>query len=669
MTGARRREIILSALKGAQRPMTIGQLASLARSSARSVRYDLDELDERLAPQGVRLVRKPRLGIWLEGSAANLELVRPQEPEPAAPDSFLPQHERLALGLTRLLVAADGVAVADLSDLLGVTPATVRRELERMAAWLQVRSLSLQRSRAGAAVTGSEVARRWALYELLREWVLEADLGPNRGWRRSVGERVLGEVGLLDVPTLRSTVEEAAASAAYPLTPGQGVGLLFWSAIVLARRGAGVELQLPEHVADSARDLPENPLARQLLVRLGLPDGAAEVAFLALQVRGVRYGPAELRKLDMEVTRHRAREAALVFARQAGQLLGVAVEADEDLIRGLILHLEPALDRVAMGLVAPNPLLGDIKLRYAALYAVSKQAAAAIEPPIGVLADEEIGYLTVHLGAAIERLARVEDDQIRAILVCEHGVGTAQLLASLLTGRLPELTVCGYASSYGVDQEAARCGADVVITTRPVTSARLPVFLVHPIPDVIELAALRARLQAVRRAPRPEPLATRNSANGGASPLMLEHVLTEDTVALNVPAAGWQEAIRAAGNLLVHTGAVTPDYIDGMIRTVLTIGPYVVVGPGIAMPHTRPEDGALRVGLSCVRLAEPVVFLNKTENPVDLVFAFAGIDNQSHLTVMGQLARILSEPELVERIRQAGTVADVLAVVHSVPAT
>lgn len=149
---------------------------------------------------------------------------------------------------------------------------------------------------------------------------------------------------------------------------------------------------------------------------------------------------------------------------------------------------------------------------------------------------------------------------------------------------------------------------------------------------------------------------------------MLEHVLTEDTVALDVPAADWQEAIRQAGNLLVRTGAVKPEYIDGMIRTVLTIGPYVVVGPGMAMPHARPEDGALRVGLSCVRLAQPVVFLNKVENPVDLVFAFAAIDNQSHLTVMGQLAQMLSEPVLVERIRQARTVQDVLAIVHSVPA-
>lgn len=659
--------------------MTVGRLALLLHSSPRTVRYDLDELAEWLVPHRVKLVRRPRRGVWLEGDLETLAGLRTGVTEPAA-DPYLPAAQRQALATVRLLVSRSGVDTAELASLLGVTRATIYRELDRIALWLRERSLRLERSRGCARVIGGEAQLRSALQGLLREWVLETDLGsvgplgadgPARPGP-SVGLRMLRELGVSSPLELRGTVSRAAALAAYPLTPAQAVGLLFWAAVVHARLVAGGTVELPADSAVAAAELPEYRLASELLRQLGHVPEHQEAAFMAISARDARYGPSELECLDPGRVQSRARRLAATFARQAGFLLGVELDQDEDLIRGLMLHLEPALDRLQLGVVAPNPLLEDIKAKYGGLFAVAKQAAQALGdvhgPPHSGLADEEIGYLAMHLGAALQRLAPPGGEALKAVLVCEHGVGTAQLLASLLASRLPELRVCGFASSHAVEQVASQCGADVVITTRPLAGVSLPVFLVHPIPDLIELTALRTRLHSLLRAPRRAKPGKPEAGTGGASTLMLEHVLTEKTISLDAEAENWQEAIRRAGELLVRAGAVKPEYIDGMIRGVDTIGPYMVVGPGIAMPHARPEDGALQVGLSCVRLATPVTFPGKEENPVNLVFAFAAIDNTSHLTVMGQLARLLSEPSLVERIRQARTTEEVLAVVRSVPA-
>jgi len=676
----RRREILLQALTTSPTPVTVGRLALLLHSSPRTVRYALDELAEWLIPHGVRLVRRPGRGIWLEGDQETLASLRSGTVE-AAGEPYLPAAQRRALALARLLVSRSGVSPAELVSLLGVTRATVYRELDRIASWLRKRSLRLERSRGLARVLGAEVQLRSGLQELLLEWVLETDLGPvgllgadGRGnLAPSVGVRILRELGVNDPLELRGTVSRAAAIAAYPLTPGQAVGLLFWSAIVHARLIAGGTVELPADTASTAAELPEYRLASELLRQLGHGPEHQEAAFMAICARDARYGPSELGSFDPNRVQNRARRLATAFARQAGSLLGVELDQDEDLIRGLMLHLEPALDRLQLGVVAPNPLLEDIKAKYGGLFAIAKQASQALGDEPGLrhrgLADEEIGYLAMHLGAALERLAPPGDQTLKAVLVCQHGVGTAQLLASLLASRLPELRICGFASSHAVEQVASRHGADVVITTRPLAGVSLPVFLVNPIPDMIELTALRNRLYSLLRAPRRAKPGKPVAPSGGASPLMLEDALTEKTISLNAKADNWQEAIRRAGELLVRTGAVKPEYIDGMIRGVETIGPYIVVGPGIAMPHARPEDGALRVGLSCVRLTSPVTFPGKEDNPVDLIFAFAGTDNTSHLTVMGQLARVLSEPSLVERIRQARSVDDVLAVVHSVPPT
>lgn len=50
--------------------------------------------------------------------------------------------------------------------------------------------------------------------------------------------------------------------------------------------------------------------------------------------------------------------------------------------------------------------------------------------------------------------------------------------------------------------------------------------------------------------------------------------------------------MRIGGELLEKSGAIEPRYIDAMINTVKEIGPYIVIAPGIAMPHARPEAGA-----------------------------------------------------------------------------
>lgn len=126
--------------------------------------------------------------------------------------------------------------------------------------------------------------------------------------------------------------------------------------------------------------------------------------------------------------------------------------------------------------------------------------------------------------------------------------------------------------------------------------------------------------------------------------------LSEDTVLLDAKATTAEEAIRLAGNLLVSTGKVRPSYIEAMIKGYRDIGPYIVLAPGIAAPHARPEDGALTKGLSLIRLQEPVKFGHPTNDPVRIVCALAGTDNTGHLEMLQYLASVLGDPDRVKGI-------------------
>ncbi|MAT44232.1 MAG: PTS maltose transporter subunit IIBC [Anaerolineaceae bacterium] len=124
---------------------------------------------------------------------------------------------------------------------------------------------------------------------------------------------------------------------------------------------------------------------------------------------------------------------------------------------------------------------------------------------------------------------------------------------------------------------------------------------------------------------------------------MLNTYLTPEMVRLQIDVKDWEAAVRAAGNLLVDAGYVSPNYIEAMINAVHEMGPYMVLAPGLALAHARPEDGVLKMGISLVTLAKPVNFGSEANDPVNLVIAFGGTDHESHLGLLVTLASFLED--------------------------
>ncbi len=135
----------------------------------------------------------------------------------------------------------------------------------------------------------------------------------------------------------------------------------------------------------------------------------------------------------------------------------------------------------------------------------------------------------------------------------------------------------------------------------------------------------------------------------------LSELLPVEAVRLDVPAAGWREAVRAAGDLMAATGACTADYTAEMIRNVAENGPYIVLAPGFAFAHARPSPAVLKTGMSWVRLRGPVEFGHETNDPVTLVAGLAARDTRAHTAAMAELARLLADPGTERALREART--------------
>ena len=102
--------------------------------------------------------------------------------------------------------------------------------------------------------------------------------------------------------------------------------------------------------------------------------------------------------------------------------------------------------------------------------------------------------------------------------------------------------------------------------------------------------------------------------------------------------------------------------MEAMVKLVQENGPYIVIAPGLAFPHARPQDGAKVAGLSLIRLLEPVEFGNEDNDPVRLVIALSATDNSSHIDALAELFEVIAEAENREELLRAATPEEIMAV-------
>ena len=141
---------------------------------------------------------------------------------------------------------------------------------------------------------------------------------------------------------------------------------------------------------------------------------------------------------------------------------------------------------------------------------------------------------------------------------------------------------------------------------------------------------------------------------------MIADLITKNTVRINVNAKNWENAIRAGGELLKNIDAIDQEYIDAMVRAVKDIGPYIVLAPGIAMPHANPKFGAKKLGMSLITLSKPVCFGNKENDPVFIVVCLSATKDNDHLQELSELIKVLGDTDKVEQIKHAANIQVIL---------
>lgn len=144
---------------------------------------------------------------------------------------------------------------------------------------------------------------------------------------------------------------------------------------------------------------------------------------------------------------------------------------------------------------------------------------------------------------------------------------------------------------------------------------------------------------------------------GGVS--LLQDLLSDDNVSFRYPAETWEDVIRHGGQLMVDAGFTDPTYTEAMIDVVRDMGPYIVLAPGLAMPHARPEMGAKQVGAALVTLEKPIDFGSPENDPVSVAIFLCAPNKDEHIQLLTDIATLFEDEEFLDAAVNFESIEDV----------
>lgn len=145
---------------------------------------------------------------------------------------------------------------------------------------------------------------------------------------------------------------------------------------------------------------------------------------------------------------------------------------------------------------------------------------------------------------------------------------------------------------------------------------------------------------------------------------MREEIIPLDNIRVGVKADTWQDAVQAAGQVLLDKGSITQKYIDEMIQAVYDLGPYMVLMPNFALAHAEPSPAVLKDDMSLILLEKPVEFHSEND-PVTIILCVGCVDRDSHREALIRVAAALMEDDIYDRLASAKTAEEAYDILHT----
>lgn len=665
-------------------PETLKGLAARYKVSTRTIRNDLAEINQILDENDLEPITL--------GSGGVLKLA-PDFPKILSSittqDYYsykLSKEERKMIATAMLISSAGYVTLASIADRLYVSRATIIGDLDEIKTFVKEGGLEVtSHPNKGLLVEGKESTKRWFLFRLS---AFEATDKPADG-RAEASPMINVTAG--DALTIQRILSEQNRAHRLYMTDSSFLQIQKYLGIMIMRNQQGEYIEPQEKPGEPYYSYAEDIL-HYIAQYCGVRTTEDETRYLAGLLSRCRYTHKE----DFDLMDVRIQDLTRRFIHSISEKLQINLDDDYDFFENLSNHLESMYAADASQFPADPDLKEIVGEHPAEEHAVRDSLSILQEFNSRPLTENEIMYIVIHVCAAMERKKNSEVS-FHVILACHAGIGTSQLLLENLKKHFNFRIVDTIASHEAADLSPDQ--ADLVISTVPLKHCPIEHVTVSARLTDEDYLRIGAKIDALRnsrhlperqeeyevtadgvlriaegiiykkvsdeklardvmqemdrkiRAYFHEPAA----GKGEQEELLLGRLLSPSFIQLDVPCQDWREAIRKSAIPLLNAGYITEAYIGRMIQNMEENGPYIVLAPGLAVPHDTPEGGALHIGMNLIRLKEPVEFGADELDPVEFVCTLSALDHRSHLHALFTLVKLFGDKVYHQKMLEAQT--------------
>ncbi|WP_205137061.1 BglG family transcription antiterminator [Virgibacillus halotolerans] len=670
---------VIELLLHADAEMTVKEVAGKLEVSERTIHRDLKSIEKVIAPYQLELIKKAGVGLRMIGKNTNkqqLELALSS----ASFVEFTPE-ERQAIMLSTLFETNEPIKLFTLADELKVTIATVSNDLTQIEETLADFHLTLIRRRGyGVKITGDEADKRAAINYLITQHLDPFDFvslikeniqKKSKHTGNVISDRLLGLVNPDRLNVIEKRVEQTRSELPYELADSAHVGLVVHLALAIERLQKGDTITFDPVYLKQIEETKEYQIAGQMIhdlkktLHMDIPDD--EIGYITMHLLGakLRLNPQQVQAdADLDIRLH-----AKALIRYIGESLDVDFSDNTTLLHDLVAHLKPAIYRLEQGMHISNPLIEQIRNDYDDLFHLVQEGAHAAFPDLD-FPDDEIGYLVLHFAAML--LHGEIALNLKALVICSSGIGTAKMLANKIMQVVPEIKQVDNASMFDVSNADMET-YDLIVSTIPLQGFDGKYILASPM-------LTEAEVQQIKKAIRQRKLTYQATEAKQEVKPKQAHAVGENFTTQLEAIQNYTEAILSILKAFRVTQLVEADGIEKMLSMIcdqleeegwLTNNEIVlnqllkrerisglgIPGTSLALYHTR-SDNIAKPHFSIYRLREPltVAGMDGASTKVDTLLIMLAPEaiHQEALEVLSYLSSVIIQDQTSITLFESG---------------
>lgn len=483
-----RQKKLLKILINEEDYISVDQLMDQLAVSKRTVHNDLCKVEDFLSDYHIELKRKSKHGVKIEASVSKKEsLLYYLDIHKEETDILSTKIRRMKI-YSRLLSNNEGTSLNKLADEFMVSKTSIVSDLDIIEKQVQKFNLSLIKDRKGTRIEGNEIDIRHALSQLASDFVqleFEEDQIEPKVSRLDLSTyyRLKNLFNIDAIEKIERIICEAEQRLGYVINDLSYVNLITHLLILIKRvdndtlytKETAKQIYQAEVIDKTMAIANYIAVAIAQEFDIELPKGEVQYIHQYLVCSGIQ---SDFMHLNIENHLLDIKEEHIEIVNQLIEFVSVAIhcplQEDKELKISLMTHIVPLLQRIKYHVKLDNPLINEIKVQYSAMFSIITLAVEMIDnQTLHNLSQDEIGFLTIHFQAAVERSMQ----QKNVIIVCPEGIGFSRLIAHRIERFISSIVIKDIVSLNQLQQIDLK-EIDFVISTVPIKECTKPVVLV-----------------------------------------------------------------------------------------------------------------------------------------------------------------------------------------------